>query len=230
MSECYRVQEIDRGVWAIEEGKVRMFLVEGEHRALLLDAGFGQGDLKALLARLTNKPVTLALTHADGDHTGGYAKLEGEVFLHPAEFERFTQKAGQRALRPLWEGEQIDLGGRRLLVMHIPGHTPGSIALLDQQTGNLFAGDSVQTGPIYMFGPGRNLPALVVSMERLESFGGKIRSILPCHGALPLPASYIQKIREGAVALLTGKLEGKEPRDAGLPCREYICGDVSFYA
>ena len=42
----YNVTKIRDGVWAIDENTVRMFLVDGGTEALLIDTGFGSGDLK----------------------------------------------------------------------------------------------------------------------------------------------------------------------------------------
>ena len=77
----------------------------------------------------------LALSHSDRDHIGGCAQFEGELWLHPAEYERFLQNMPQNRLRlkPLWEGDTIELGGRKLAVLHTPGHSPGSIMLLEPE-------------------------------------------------------------------------------------------------
>lgn len=232
MEQEYCVKTMGERIWAIEEGVVRMFLIEGETYALLLDTGFGKGNLKELVSGLTQKPLMLALSHSDRDHIGGCEQFEGEIYLHPAEYERFLQNMPQNRLhlKPLWEGDTIELGGRRLAVLHTPGHTPGSIMLLEQETGVLFSGDSVQEGPIYMFGSGRNLEALCASMERLEKRKEAFQTVLPCHGKMPLDASYLGEIQRGAQAILKGKIEGQEPQDSGMPCREYAYGRVKFYA
>lgn len=232
MEQEYRVKKIGEGIWAIEEGAVRMFLIEGEKAALLLDTGFGQGNLKELISGLTQKPLKLVLSHSDRDHIGGCAQFEGEVFLHPAEYERFLQNMPQNRLRPrpLWEDDTIDLGERELTVLHTPGHTPGSIMLLEQETEVLFSGDSIAEGPIYMFGPGRNLEALCASMEQLAKRENEFRAVLPCHGKLPLDASYIREIQAGAQAILKGEIEGEDPQESHIPCREYTYGKVKFYA
>ncbi len=232
MEQEYCVRKIGERTWAIEEGVVRMFLIEGEARALLLDTGFGKGNLKELVSSLTPKPLILALSHSDRDHIGGCGQFEGEIYLHPAEYECFLQNMPQNRLRlkPLWEGDTIELGGRRLAVLHTPGHTPGSIMLLEQETGVLFSGDSVQEGPIYMFGSGRNLEALCASMERLEKRKEAFQTVLPCHGKMPLGASYLGEIQRGAQAILKGEIEGQTPRDSEIPCREYAYGKVKFYA
>jgi glyoxylase-like metal-dependent hydrolase (beta-lactamase superfamily II) len=48
--------------------------------------------------------------------------------------------------RLLDDGDRVDLGGRVLTVLHLPGHTPGSIALLEERTGTLYSGDVVYEG------------------------------------------------------------------------------------
>ena len=48
--------------------------------------------------------------------------------------------------RTLGDRDRIDLGDRVLTVLHLPGHTPGSIALLEERTGTLYSGDVVYDG------------------------------------------------------------------------------------
>ena len=66
----YKVHTLRDGLYSIEDRHVRFFLLEGDSKALLVDTGFGSGDLKTLVGGLTDKPVTLIITHADGDHIG----------------------------------------------------------------------------------------------------------------------------------------------------------------
>ena len=57
-------------IYGLEQG-VRFFLITGTERALLLYTGFGGPDLPARIAEITDLPLTVVLTHGDGDHTGG---------------------------------------------------------------------------------------------------------------------------------------------------------------
>jgi len=77
--------------YRIEDGGVRCFLVEGDDRAMLVDTGFGDGDLRAFAQTLTNLPVFVVNTHADGNHTGCNGQFE-EIWMHPAEFDYYTAK------------------------------------------------------------------------------------------------------------------------------------------
>ena len=68
----------------------------------------------------------------------------------------------------MFEGDIIDLGERKLEVVHVPGHTPGSITLLDREERCLIGGDPIQIdGEIYMFGLHRYMEAYVFGLEHL---------------------------------------------------------------
>ena len=60
------------------------YLVEGPQRALLIDGLVGVGSLKAFVRELTDKPVTLALTHGHIDHNGAAFEY-GKCYIHPAD-------------------------------------------------------------------------------------------------------------------------------------------------
>lgn len=67
-----------------------------------------------------------------------------EIDLLPQDFDEKAYKGhGTGRLVPLEEGETIDLGGKHLRVIHLPGHTPGSIGLFLEETGTLYAGDAM---------------------------------------------------------------------------------------
>ena len=222
------------GFHVIEEGGrmvVRMFLFEGEDEALLVDAGFGGGDLKAFCATLTDKPVRrVVLTHADPDHTGCCGQFE-TVLLHPAEYDRCRNKnkLDFSAVRPLWEGEKLRIGARELEVLLIPGHTPGSIALLDRENRMLIGGDTVQNGGIFMFGEGRSLPAFVASIDKLLALGDVFDLCYASHGEPTVPRDILPQLRQGALDVMAGKIPAQEP-PRPMPCKFYDCGNVRFLA
>lgn len=69
--------------------------------------------------------------------------------------------------RTLRDGDVIDLGDRRLRVLHLPGHTPGSIVLLDEDLRWLYTGDVLYDGPVFDEMFGADIPTYVASMRRL---------------------------------------------------------------
>ena len=91
---------------------------------------------------------------------------------------------GAEPTRRIEAGEVVDLGDRQFRVLHVPGHSPGSIALFEDATATLFAGDVIYDGPLLYRGPGmdigdyvrsfallRSLPLTVVHAGHDDSFG-----------------------------------------------------------
>jgi len=61
----------------------------------------------------------------------------------------------------------VDLGDRAFEVLHLPGHSPGSIGLWEAATGTLFSGDAIYDGPLLDEIAGADIPAYRRTMERL---------------------------------------------------------------
>ena len=62
-----------------------------------------------------------------------------------------------------------DLGNRSFEVLHLPGHSPGSIGLWEKATGVLFSGDAIYDGPLLDELPGSDIGVYVTTMKRLRS-------------------------------------------------------------
>lgn len=75
--------------------------------------------------------------------------------------------------RTLCKGDMIDLGDRQLTCLHLPGHSPGSLGLLDPVDGSFFPGDTLYCGELVDDIPGASIPDYLQTMERL--------AILDCH-------------------------------------------------
>ena len=72
------------------------------------------------------------------------------------------------ATRLLDDGDVIDLGDRTFDVLHLPGHSPGSIGLWEAATGVLFSGDALYDGPLLDELDGSDIDAYVATIERLR--------------------------------------------------------------
>jgi glyoxylase-like metal-dependent hydrolase (beta-lactamase superfamily II) len=228
-NSIYKAEEIGEGLWAIGEGGVRSFLVDGGESALLVDTGFGGGDLSAFVNGIVGKPVHVALTHSDGDHTGALRQF-GKAAIHPCDFPYISENVA--SLSPLWEGDMLSYGMYSFQVLHTPGHTPGSVMLFDWGKGILISGDSIQEGPIFMFGANRCLASYIASLERLIQTGvaDKATAVFAAHNALRYSPSIIPQCLEDARSLLAGELEGREAPFGMLPseCKVYSGKSVKF--
>jgi glyoxylase-like metal-dependent hydrolase (beta-lactamase superfamily II) len=127
---------------------------------------------------------TIVLTHGHYDHTAHVSEIrtmcQARVAIHPLDAPMLTddlrsvsmlfgaRSPGIVADMTIEEGDRIE----GLLVIHTPGHTPGSCCLYDPVERNLFSGDTVFTHG--SFGrsdfPGGDVQALAASLERLAGF------------------------------------------------------------
>ncbi|MBT5138376.1 MAG: MBL fold metallo-hydrolase [Acidimicrobiaceae bacterium] len=127
-------------------------------------------------AQLENPPLTsLDMVQAWGiEEVEGLARAGYEVtdslFVRAlpigVELETFAQKPA-RVTRLIDEGHIIDLGDRQFEVLHLPGHSPGSIGLWEAATGTLFSGDAVYDGPLLDELHHSNVADYCTTMQRL---------------------------------------------------------------
>lgn len=164
----YEIIQIDRGSWRIEDSGVRFFLLTGTERALLVDSGRSVHNARDIAAGLTDLPLSLLNTHGDMDHVGSNAQFAA-FYMHHDEEENFRRGERGGEILPVREGDVLDLGERELEILHLPGHTPGSIALLDRSRRVLISGDPIQDGWIFMFGRFRNMEQYIRSLEHLQA-------------------------------------------------------------
>ncbi len=76
------VSQLSKTVWRIEDaGMVSEYLITGDDRALLIDCGWGIGDLAKVVSGLTSLPLTVINTHGHPDHTCGNYQFDS-VTIH----------------------------------------------------------------------------------------------------------------------------------------------------
>jgi glyoxylase-like metal-dependent hydrolase (beta-lactamase superfamily II) len=134
-------------------------------------------------------------THGHWDHIGDNAAVAAhtgaQIAVHPHDRERLTHP------QPIWapfeivpsvpavelaEGGEVRFGSIRLRVLHTPGHTEGSVCLLDGDAGLLFSGDTLFAagwGRVDL--PGGDPGAMVASLSRLLDLEDDVR-VYPGHG------------------------------------------------
>ena len=216
---------INENSWRIEDRGVRCFLLTGSEKALLIDSGRELHTARDIAESLTDLPVMMLNTHADGDHTGSNEQFES-FYMHPDEEAHFRRGGRGGTIIPVREGEILDLGGRELRIIDLPGHTPGSIAVLDVGNRVLISGDPVQEhGRIFMFGAHRNMENYIRSLEHLETFTAEFDEIWPSHADIPISPALIRKLHDGARDVLDGKVAGSPVEVHG---NQVIAYDLGF--
>jgi len=98
----------------------------------------------------------------------------------------------------LEDGQVLDLGDRVLRVLHLPGHTPGSVGLIEERSGLLFTGDALYDGGLIDTLPESDVAAYCATMRRLREL--PVACVLPGHGdvfgrarLLTLTAAYLRR-------------------------------------
>ena len=227
MDERYEIIQIDEGTWRIENGMVRAYLLAGTEKALLVDTGMTLKNARQIAEGLTDKPLELLCTHGDPDHIAGNAAFP-RLYMHPAEEENYRAFHGPGEIVPVREGDTLDLGSRVLEVIELPGHTPGSIALLDRSRRALLSGDPFQDSTIFMFGPMRDMKQYLASLRKVQKRASEFDAIWPAHGSFPVDPAILVPLGIGAERILTGQATWTPGEMRGNPLRVYDVGCARF--
>lgn len=222
-----RIERVAEKTFCMEDSGVRFFLLEGSESALLIDSGMTVRALD-IVRGLTELPVALLNTHADRDHVGSNEQF-ASFYMHPLEEEQYRSQGGKGQILPVTDGDVLDLGGRKLQILHVPGHTPGSIAVLDRTSRILISGDPVQqNGRIFMFGPKRSMQLYIAGLMRLENQSDEFDELWPSHADLPIGPEFITACRKGAQRILEGQVRGCPGEVHGHACTVYDLGFTVF--
>lgn len=220
----YKIIQMNDSTWRIEDGGVRFFLLAGTERALLIDSGMQVRNAREIAAGLTELPVSLLNTHADRDHIGSNEQFEA-FYMHPAEAPIYRRSGKPGEIIPIHEGDVLDLGGRELRIIHLPGHTPGSVAVLDVRNRVLISGDPIQEhGHIFMFGDHRDMGKYIASLGHLEEYADQFDEIWPSHADIPISPAVIGRLKDGAKAVLAGTVPGSKAEMHGQSIMVYDLG------
>ena len=220
----YTLIHMNENTWRIEDGDVRFFLLIGTEKALLIDSGMKLHIAKDIAAQLTNLPIELLNTHADRDHIGSNEQFDC-FYMHPAEEPIYRRSGKPGVIVPIAEGDTLDLGQRELKIIHLPGHTPGSVAVLDAKYRVLISGDPIQqNGHIFMFGSHRNMEQYVNSLEQLKAYRDQFDEIWPSHADIPISPEIIGELHDGAQAVIAGTIPGMPAEMHGHPIMSYDLG------
>lgn len=159
MRGTFTSKKIMPGVWQINDcadgvnSSVNMYLVEGQYRSVLIDAGDTVADLLGLLDELTTKPMDVIITHGHGDHAANYSLFDNVYMPHEDIHilnNLFNMNIDKNKVNNLSGGEIFDLGDVKLEVISLPGHTTGSVVLLDRSRQLLFSSDGLGSGGLWM--------------------------------------------------------------------------------
>ena len=143
-----------------------------------------------LLVRMVSPDVSLA--PGGPSEPSVWGKMDVEAWLNHSIWET--------RYHLIDDGYVFDLGNRKIEVIAVPGHTSGSIALLDHETGFLFSGDALICAGVYLGDVELQqrycepLPVVYHSLKKLKRRQNEFRAIYPAHAAIGISPSIIDNI------------------------------------
>ena len=158
---------------------------EASNRCVVIDPGYAPQRILAYLQQNNLQLDAILLTHGHFDHVGGVRELAADtdclVYLNTAEELLPPQiTAGQLFYTNNYPANgQLQIAGMNFLVLHTPGHTPGSVCLLVEDA--MFSGDTLFAGSCGRTDfPGGDWGTIVNSLHRLRDLPGDYR-VFPGH-------------------------------------------------
>lgn len=230
----------------LHDEETNSYLLIGKTYAILIDTGMGVASIKNEVGKLTSLPIKVITTHAHWDHIGCHKEFN-DIGIHPFEANWLTsypfplKQVKDELLKTsksfpnefkienysIYQGsagfliennEIFDLDGRKLLAIHTPGHSPGSICIYDITNKYLFSGDVIYKGELDCYYKGTNPYDYYKSLEKLLDLD--IKKIYPGHHEIGLN-NMVKDVYKAFDELYK---ENKLLKFEGL----YNCGDFSI--
>lgn len=215
------------------------YLLCGAENAVLIDTGLGIANIKKVTDSLTTLPIMVVTTHVHWDHIGGH-KYFPDFYAHKAELDWLNGKfplsiqtvrdmVVDRCDLPdgfdvskyemfqgtptkvLNGGEIIDLGDRKIKVLHTAGHSPGHLCFWEQERGYIFTGDLIYKDTLFAYYPSTDPEAYLQSLEVVSALPAK--RLFPAHHSLDIQPEIAVRMRDTFREL---KAQGKLHHGAGI--------------
>lgn len=109
-----------------------------------------------------------------------------------------------KVTRWLKNGDNIDLGGRILEILHTPGHAPDAICILDRENKLFWTGDSFYPAPIYIYRPTSSLDQFIESFAQMVELMPSYDWVMPSHNEPRMEKHLVRECYEAAKAIKEG--------------------------
>ena len=236
MVEYYKAEKINEHMTAIRSmtGEI-MYLVEGEEKAVLIDTCLGVGHLREFVENLTEKQITVLLTHGHVDHALGAPEFE-EVYMNPADNKVYESMSpleerigyikanlgGQLPefaeddyvqpapadFKELKDGQIFDLGGVHIEVYALPGHTHGTMVMLVPEEKALILGDACNNATFLFDENSLSVHEYKENLIRVkEKLEGRYDTTYLCHHVMTASKDMLAHVIEVCDEILEGKAD-----------------------
>ncbi len=198
-----------------DQEHVYCYLLEGRDCALVIDTMYGYGSLKTFCETLTEKPLKLVCTHFHLDHVAANSefgccymhhrdianyydsRLPGteQMLLHAKEeaFPELRERMEEADMvafapvpaYPLYDGDLLDLGDRKIEVILVGGHSAGSVVFLDRERRIAYTGDCCNSNTLLGFGNSLPVAAYLKNLLHFKKYQDQFDMMYGGHQVLP---------------------------------------------
>ena len=229
MSVKFSNEKISEHIIRIRDGSdVCEYLVIGTDRAMLIDTGYGIGDLKGYIRTLTDLPLTVYITHGHVDHASGTAAFD-DVHMSHYDLELFQKHCNLKFRKEMLKNsgldllerdympdrkapfinikdqETIDLGGVHVVMIHVPGHTKGTFVPLIKEDNIIVFGDASGVGTLICLEGSTTIREYLRSLKYLKTYENQYDMILRQHGTCTSSLSLLNENIENCELILSHK-------------------------
>ena len=220
--------------------EVISYLIVGDKQAILFDTGNGIADIKAVVDKLTTKDIIVINSHGHEDHVGGNYQFT-RVMAIANDFTRQKslgtptneylqgEVSAEALCKPLAKPienhhikaftisdtvanhHKLDIGGRVLELIQMPGHTPDSVVMIDRAAGFMWTGDSYYPGQIWLYEPETDYLAYRQSIGQMAAIAQPFTQLFPAHNVPKAPAQVLTKVRDAYEGILKGNDDYRSP-------------------
>ena len=198
------------------------YLLLGSEKAMLIDTGYGEGNIRKIVESITSLPVTVVNTHGHCDHVGGNfywhecycgRKAKDDVVSGaPTEFmEYFNANMPEDFIwHEVTDGDTFELGNRSLEVFAVRAHAESGIALLDKTNRLLFTGDEIDPGQVLLdynlgsYGAEELFKMHLENVNKLLTRKEEYDLLCPAHNGVFISKDYLEEFRILDEQLLEG--------------------------
>jgi glyoxylase-like metal-dependent hydrolase (beta-lactamase superfamily II) len=208
-----------------------IWLVRGSERDLAVDTGSGIVPAGPIVEAVSGKPVLAVALNRYTDHAGGWHSfaerachpLDAPALIDPTVESSLVsdyltdetlsalprpgystvdyRMVGAEPTRLLEDGDHIDLGDRFLVVLHLPGRSPGGIGLWEAETGSLFTSDMLYDGEHGLAWPPDDPRSYIASLRRMRAL--PVSHVYPGHYGR-FDGARMTAVIDGQIAALRG--------------------------
>ncbi len=203
----YEIRELTDNITVISTAgnSMYMYLIKGSEQDILIDTGYGFGNLLEAVRKVTSKEIVVINTHGHPDHVGSndLFKVVYQSAMAKVDFrEAFGKKLNfDYEVREVKNNQTIEIAGVNLTFFECPSHSNSDIVILDERDRALFVGDIIDPGQVLFVEYDDSKETYIDrvelhldTMQMIKGMSDKFDLLYPAHNGTPVDKSYLDGI------------------------------------